>query len=128
MTDIMWGSSLIIYSIINVHTPLPILTIQLLSVNPSELLFNWNSVDSNCSSLQYSIISDCGTCSINLQTNISCNIGQPTTTEDMCSFAIQSVLCDNITGNLSAPISVTLKSSEIIIHSYNSHLFGHVRS
>ena len=44
-----------------------------------------------------------------MQTNLACSIGQPTATEDMCTFAIQSVVCDSITGNLSAPVAITLK-------------------
>ena len=90
--------------------PLPPPTnVQLVDVNSEQLVFNWSSVESNCSTLQYSIESDCGTCTNTEMTLATCSVDLSAITYDMCNFAIQSVVCGNVSGILSDPLSITMK-------------------
>ena len=83
--------------------------IYLTDAQPGTLVFNWTPVITNCSTLQYSIISDCGTCpTITNATTAICSDFQLTTNANLCNFSVSSRACD-LTGNPSSPIVVTLK-------------------
>ena len=87
--------------------------VQLASVHLNELKFNWtrSSVDNACSNLQYSIDSDCGTCSNAtsvVMPSISCFI-HTSDYNKICRFAISSVVCDTMTGSFSNQVSVPLR-------------------
>ena len=73
------------------------------------LAFNWTPVISNCSTLQYSIVSDCGTCpTVTNMTTATCSDLQLTTNASLCYFRVTSRACD-LTGSPSSPTAVTLK-------------------
>ena len=93
--------------------------ISLLTVNSRQLVFNWIPIQSNCSSLQYGTESDCGSCSdesqtVLNQTSKTCIVEQPNMDERVCSFAVNSVICRNISGSFSTPVNVTLKGRTLI--------------
>ena len=96
-----------------VHSdPLPPPTnVQLFDVNSEQLIFNWSPAESNCSTLQYSIESDCGTftTAVTTSTQATCSVDLSAIADSMCTFAIRSVVCGNISGILSDPLSITLK-------------------
>ena len=102
----------------------PPIDIHLVIVSPEHLVFSWTSVQSNCSTLQYNIDSDCGTCldviekTVNL---VTCSFDLSAVIEStmLCSFGISSVICGNISGNLSAPLDVILKGIGI---KHSSHV------
>ena len=100
--------------------PLPSpMGVSLFTVNSRQLVFNWMPIQSNCSSLQYGIESDCGSCSEGSQTFLNqtsktCIVEQPNTDERMCSFAVNSVICRNISGSFSTPVNVTLKGKILV--------------
>ena len=99
--------------------------IQLTHVAPNQLTFNWSSVQPDCSTLQYNIESNCGTC-INhqptmLMSSATCSFELPIDSNDVCNFAIQSTICTNsIIGSLSTPVRVTLKRKLTIFITTNN--------
>lgn len=89
------------------------------------ITFSWSVVYNNyCSILHYKIESNCGSCvttSYTALTNIACFIEiTPATavTVDVCTFAVRSVVCGNITSELSNQIEVILKGITISLY-YN---------
>ena len=73
-------------------------------------------MDSDCSSLQYNITSNCGTCADTIDgkfTSVTCSIDLSAVTGE-CSFGIQSVVCTSISGISSIPLNIKLKG----IHCY----------
>ena len=94
--------------------------VQLTHVAPNQLTFNWNLVQPDCSTLQYRIESNCGTCvnqqSTMLMSSATCFFELPVNSNDMCNFAVQSTICANsIIGSLSTPVRVTLKCKLTIL-------------
>ena len=83
--------------------------IRLIQVQPGQLTFNWTSIDAQCDSVSYSIISsNCGQCpSTTSSTNITCR--DSVASGQVCSLIVQAVVCGNITGNQSSPTSVIMK-------------------
>lgn len=81
--------------------------VYLANVQPGRLVFSWTA--SNCSSLLYNIISDCGICpSVTNKTTATCYDLQLMTNASTCHFRISSFVCD-LAGNPSFPIPVILK-------------------
>ena len=76
-----------------------------------QLIFSWSSVVQNCPSIQYNVnTTDCGVCPDNTaDTNLTCTTSNVSSIEQMCSFSVQTVVCDNIAGEVSAPLTITLK-------------------
>ena len=64
-------------------------------------VFNWNAHSSNCSAVHYNILSsNCGSCPTTTNhTSVTCT-GVPTG-GNMCTFSVQTVVCGNLTGELS---------------------------
>jgi hypothetical protein len=98
--------------------------VRVVDVQPGRITFNWTSVDTECDSLSYNIISyNCGMCPFNTSnTSVTCTnvvaLGQ------LCTFLVQTVVCGN-TGNPSRPTTVMLKGIIIILFPifkvYNYH-------
>ena len=83
--------------------------LYLADAQQGRLVFNWTPVISNCSTLQYNITSDCGTCyTFTNATTATCSDLQLTTNAVLCHFRVSSRACD-LVGNSSSPIAVTLK-------------------
>ena len=87
--------------------------INLANVQPGKLVFNWTSVISNCSTLQYIIASSsyCGTCTAVANTTTvtaTCSDLQLSTNAVLCHFRVSSRAC-GLVGNPSSPIVLTLK-------------------
>ena len=82
-------------------------------MNSEQLIFNWSPVESNCSALQYIIESDCGTftTAVTTSTLATCSFDLSAIADSMCTFTIRSVVCGNISGILSDPLSITLKGT-----------------
>ena len=68
-----------------------------------ELTFNWSSVAPDCPTIHYNILaSNCGSC----PTTTNCTTATCTDIPidgSVCTFAVQTVVCGNITGNRSNP-------------------------
>ena len=96
--------------------------IHLASINDGTLIFEWNPISSACAIIQYSVLSNCGSCHVDTNmTTASCSALQLSTNPANCTFAIRSVVCGNIFGNPSDPIVINLrgKSTDVSIH-YNN--------
>ena len=85
--------------------------VRLIHIQPGQLTFNWTSVDVMCDSVSYKIISsNCGRCSpVTINTTVTCT--DVVASGQVCIFVIQTVVCGNLTGNMSHPIYVILKGS-----------------
>lgn len=78
--------------------PPPPSNIQLIGVSPEQLVFNWTTVDSNCSTLKYNVESNCGTCPDIVEKTVNsatCSIDLSAVTNNMmlCSFGVLNVIC-----------------------------------
>ena len=78
-----------------------------------ELTFSWNPVGPDCPAIHYNILaSNCGSCPTTTNhTNVTCT--GVLLDGSTCTLAVQTVACENITGEISDPISVTLYVTEL---------------
>jgi hypothetical protein len=87
--------------------------VELTDVTADHFTFQWGPVafGSNCQTLQYNIETDCGNCSSNPQsaTSVICSFDLSSIINNVCSFSVGTVICDDIAGNFSEPINITLK-------------------
>lgn len=83
--------------------------IRLVDVQPQQVTFNWTAVDMLCQMVVYKIFSfNCGRCPPeSASTSVTCT--DVIASGRVCTFNVQPVVCGNITGNLSNPVSVILK-------------------
>ena len=91
-------------------------TVHLVEVSPKQLIFTWNTVDSECQHVYFNIsASNCGTCPrVSNSTTAICSNLQVSSTAVMCIFRVQSVVCRDIFGTMSNPVVVTLKGIRFI--------------
>ena len=80
--------------------------------HPGGITFTWDEVDSSCDIVHYRVItSNCGVCSATnittLYTRVLCT--NLTTDGSICSFAVQTIVCNDVAGNVSEPIHVLLR-------------------
>ena len=71
-------------------------------------MFEWSPVTVECPNIQYKInASNCGSCptTTNHTTATCTNIP---TNGSRCTFAVQTIVCDNIFGDISEPVAVLL--------------------
>ena len=81
--------------------------IQLVQISAEQLEFNWSAPTVDCPGLSYCIESNCGMCSnYTNSTYTTCFINQDATTINMCNFAVGTIICDSIVGNLSNPLNI----------------------
>ena len=84
-------------------------SINLSNLGLGQLQFSWDPVASDCPNIHYNILaSNCGSCSTT--TNVTCT-DIPTQKNSFCVFALQTVVCGDITGISSNPISVSLSDN-----------------
>ena len=71
-----------------------------------QLTFSWSPVAPDCPAIYYNILaSNCGSCPTTTNhTNVTCT-DVPTDGKE-CTFAVQTVICGNITGNENNSISI----------------------
>ena len=88
---------------------------MLINISRGLLKFTWTLVSHNCSNIYYNIIAaHCGdgpettTSSSVTCTNVS-TTGLPII---LCTFAVQTVVCNNILGKSSEPIAVPLRGNK----------------
>ena len=88
-----------------------------------QITFTWSSIttESDCSAVHYNILaSNCGSCPTTTNhTTVICT--DVSTNGSMCTFAVQTVVCGNITGNRSVPIRV---NTGIVYHTQASRDLG----
>ena len=73
------------------------------------LKFTWNAVTSCCTSTYYRVVAtNCGICPVTtVHTTLFCT--RAPTDGSVCTFAIQTVVCENVAGNISDTITALLK-------------------
>ena len=77
-----------------------------------KLTFSWSPVAPACHAIHYNILaSNCGSCPTTTNhTNVTCT--EVPTNDSTCTFAVQTVICGNIAGNVSDSINITLYTIE----------------
>ena len=89
-----------------------------MAANSGQLIFQWSSVDPSCEPVYYHIsASGCGHClNVTNDTTIVCS--DFSLDGQVCMLAVQTVVCDNITGNKSRRVEVILRGIQITIAYY----------
>ena len=88
--------------------------VRLVEVNPNFLTFEWSSVVTNCSAIDYIIESDCGYCPSTANvTSVNCSLW-PKAASGQCGFAVKTVVCGGTVGNSSNTVYVTLKGKKLM--------------
>ena len=84
--------------------------VHLVNINSTHVTLHWNPVSSNCNAIQYRIISsNCGLYP-NATNSSSVTCTGPFTDDQLCTFTVQTVVCDNVVGNESRRVEVALRS------------------
>jgi hypothetical protein len=84
------------------------ISLALVNFGRKEIMFSWSSVAPDCPSIHYNILaSNCGSCPTTTNhTNATCT--DLPSDDSMCNFAIQTVICGNITGKWSKPLTFNI--------------------
>ena len=111
----------VLYYYVTIDPFPPPLDIHLADVGHNLLKFNWTAV-SNCVPLLYetSASESCGACPRHTTVASASCAFNFSHVPGVCGFAVRTIVCDNITGNWSKPINVTLKG---ILHC-SGHMHG----
>ena len=89
-----------------------------MEANSSQLIFQWSSVGPPCEAIHYHInASKCGHCPT-VTNDITVTCTGFSLDNQVYLLAIQIVVCDNITGNESSGVEVTLKGKFYITSAY----------
>ena len=100
------------------YPPPEAISLALVNFGLKEITFTWDPVASDCPGIHYNILaSNCGSCpTTTSHTNFTCT--DVPTNGSTCTFAVQTVVCGNMAGDLSKPltfnITETLKRYDIV--------------
>ena len=87
-------------------------SISAVNLGLKEITFTWNPIPTECSAaIHYNILaSNCGSCPTTTNhTNVTCtDIPTNGSRSITCSFAVRTVVCGNITGNVSEPLMINI--------------------
>ena len=84
--------------------------VQLTRVTRKQLTFSWNAVVSSCPAISYAINSTgCGICPNSSTLNTTNCVDYNTTTEQSCTFAVQTVVCGDVISLVSNSIQLILR-------------------
>ena len=99
--------------------------VYLVEANSSQLIFQWSEIPVSCPAIQYRIIaSNCGQCpNTTHNTTVTCTGTFPLLHDTQCLFALQTIVCDDIVGNVSMAVSVTMRGMYTYIVATVSGLF-----
>ena len=88
--------------------------VSVINFSLQEQTFSWSPVAPDCPAIHYNILaSNCGSCPTTTNhINVTCTGIPPK--GSMCIFAIQTVVCGNITGNTGDPIVVSISSAKTV--------------
>ena len=94
------------------------ISLALVNFGRKEITFSWSPVAPDCPYIIYYNIlaSNCGSCPTT--TNVTCT--DLPDDDSMCSFAIQTVVCGNITGNWSKSLTFKTASTLLNFTEFNS--------
>ena len=99
-----------------------------MDANSSQFTFQWSKslVSSDCPAARYLIAaSNCGHClNVTNLTTATCTYTQLSVDSvegQQCIFAVRSIVCDDVIGNESRSVSVTLRGKPLIIASMLAH-------
>ena len=103
--------SVLTYSI---SAPPSYIYISHIDIGLIQLTFTWSPVAPDCPAIHYNILAtNCGSCPTTTnRTAVTCT-DVPTNEGGMCTFAVRTVVCGNITGNKSDTISILVLNTRI---------------
>ena len=84
-----------------------------------EITFRWSQIALDCRAIHYNILaSNCGSCpTATNHTNVTCT--DLPSDGSLCTFTVETVVCENITGNQSKPLMFKTAST-LIFTEFNS--------
>ena len=93
--------------------------VYLVEANSTQLSFQWRQISARCPAVQYRIVaSNCGQCP-NITPNTTATCTGPFPLNDVqCLFALQTIVCDDIVGNVSMAVSVTMRGMHTLFHKF----------
>ena len=107
------------------------ISVNLTDLSSRRLTFSWSPVAPNCPAIHYNILaSSCGSCPTTTNhTTVTCT-DVPIEQKTLCTFTLQTVVCGDLSGTLSNPISVSLSGSSSVCESidYNGNGSGQLAS
>ena len=86
--------------------------LRLIEASSSQLIFQWapSAASLICHSLYYRITAEnCGLCPVTTHHTTATCTGIHPATYHQCSFGVQTVVCDDVTGNASTVVSASLR-------------------
>jgi hypothetical protein len=87
------------------------ISLALVNFNPKEITFSWSPVATDCPSIQYNILaSNCGSCP-NTTNHTTATCTDLPSDGSVCTLAVETVVCGNITGNQSKPLSFNISDT-----------------
>ena len=92
------------------HRPPPH-DIHLMETSANRLVFQWSPVTPSCETVHYLInASNCGQClNKTNDTTVICTDFAVDNYSQVCLLSVQTVVCDNVTGNESSSVQVNLR-------------------
>ena len=92
------------------------------TISSRELTFSWSPVVPDCPAIHYNILAlNCGSCPTTTNhTNVTYT--DVPTNDSICTFAVQTVVCGNIAGNISDPLHITFYTTESTVGTPNDSL------
>ena len=100
------------------NTPLPPKSINWMTNYPQPTLiaFIWNTYSPDCPAIHYNILaSNCGNCPNTTNHTTAICTGVPTD-NSMCTFAVQTVACGNITGESNQVLLFNNIPGQLVVH------------
>ena len=108
---------IIMANLVSIEPYPPPVDVSVRSIMLDQITFGWAQPSYvPCTALHYHISSsNCGRCPNNVtHTSHDVTCTDVVVNESVCSLAIQAVVCDTITGNVSIPVFVLLKGMHIL--------------
>ena len=106
------------FSFIYIEPYPPPIYLRLAKANGKQLIFTWEPINhtSSCPSY-YESLFNCSECAITSD-SANCRLSTSIFTSDakVCSFAVRTIVCGNILGNISETVNVILKGLILCIH------------
>ena len=97
-----------------------------LSASEGVLIFKWDAVMSSCEVLYNIMAKNCGTCpKTTNSTSVMCTTDLKKSRQQSCSFAVQTVICNNITGNITEEVHVILQGNFQCMHIIRHAVLDH---
>ena len=85
-----------------------------IDIGSRKLSFTWSPVAPDCPAIHYNILaSNCGSCPAITKPHTTVTCMDVPVNNDLCTFAAQTVTCENLTGNASQLLTINVTETEM---------------